>query len=208
MCTVCYIPMLEGQSGEVERWAAEASVRLGIPVVMLPQADWNNDLTPWPAGPIFRKGKSFGGGARAYLQLLENQILPEIEGRLGLVDPERWLIGISLSGLFAVWAAFETHTFTRIASISGSFWYEGFPEWLATRPGTGTLKSAYLSLGDTEADTRNPHLKSIADDTEAVVRLLSEKGISTVFEWNDGSHFAPVVPRLEKALAGLLGLAR
>lgn len=200
--------MLEGQSGEVERWAAEASVRLGIPVVMLPQADWNNDLTPWPAGPIFRKGKSFGGGAKAYLQLLEKQILPEIEGRLGLVDPERWLIGISLSGLFAVWAAFETHTFTRIASISGSFWFEGFPEWLATRPGTGTLKSAYLSLGDTEADTRNPHLKGIAEDTETVVHLLREKGVPTVFEWNDGSHFAPVVPRLEKALAELFGLAR
>ena len=200
--------MLEGQSGEVERWAADASARLGIPVVMLPQADWNNDLTPWPAAPIFRKGKSFGGGAKVYLQLLENQILPEIEGRLGLVDPERWLIGISLSGLFAVWAAVESNLFTRIASISGSFWYEGFPEWLATRPGTGTLKSAYLSLGDTEADTRNPHLKGIAEDTETVVRLLREKGVPTVFEWNDGSHFAPVVPRLEKALAGLLDLAR
>lgn len=200
--------MLEGQSGEVERWAAEASVRLGIPVVMLPQADWNNDLTPWPAGPIFRKGKSFGGGAKAYLQLLETQILPEFEGRLGLVDPERWLIGISLSGLFAVWAAVESNLFTRIASISGSFWYEGFPEWLATRPGTGTLKSAYLSLGDTETDTRNPHLKGIAEDTETVVRLLREKGVPTVFEWNDGSHFAPVVPRLEKALAGLFGWER
>ncbi len=196
--------MLEGQSGEVERWAAEASVRLGIPVVMLPQADWNNDLTPWPAGPIFRKGKPFGGGAKSYLQRLETQILPEIEGQLGLVEPERWLIGISLSGLFAVWAAVESNLFTRIASISGSFWFEGFPEWLATRPGTGTLKSAYLSLGDTESDTRNPHLKGIAEDTETVVRLLREKGVPTVFEWNDGSHFAPVVPRLEKALAALV----
>ena len=200
--------MLEGQSGEVGKWAAEASARTGFPVVLLPQADWNDDLTPWPAGPIFRKGKSFGGGAKAYLGRLETEILPDIEGSLGLVDPERWLIGVSLSGLFAVWAAAESDLFTRVAAISGSFWYEGFTEWLEARPGMGSLKGAYLSLGNTEADTKNPHLRQIAALTESVVGILREKGVQTLFEWNDGSHFAPVVPRLEKALAGLLGLAR
>ena len=196
--------MLEGQSGEVGKWAAEASARAGFPVILLPQADWNNDLTPWPSGPVFRKGKSFGGGAEAYLRRLGTEILPEIEGSLGLVDPERWLIGVSLSGLFAVWAAVESSLFARVASISGSFWYEGFTEWLEARPGTGSLKDAYLSLGRTEADTKNPHLKDIAARTESVVGILRDKGVRTVFEWNDGSHFAPVVPRLEKALAALL----
>ena len=203
MSAICYIPMLEGQSGEVGKWAAKASERFGVPVVLLPQADWNNDLTPWPAGPIFKKGKPFGGGAKAYLQRLETAILPDIEAQMGLEDPERWLIGVSLSGLFAVWAAAESNLFTRIAAISGSFWYDGFTEWLEGRPDMGDLKSAYLSLGNTEADTKNPHLKSIATQTESVTRILREKGVPTVFEWNDGSHFAPVVPRLEKALKAL-----
>ena len=195
--------MLEGQSGEVGKWATEASERFGVSVVLLPQADWNNDLTPWPAGPIFKKGKSFGGGAESYLQRLETVILPDIEAQMGLVNPERWLIGVSLSGLFAVWAAAESDLFTRIASISGSFWYDGFTEWLEGRSGMRGLNSAYLSLGNTEADTKNPHLKSIAVQTESVVRILREKGVQTLFEWNDGSHFAPVVPRLEKALKAL-----
>ena len=205
MNTICYIPMLEGQSGEVGKWAEEASARYGVPVVLLPQADWNNDLTPWPAGPIFKKGKSFGGGAKTYLQRLETVILPDVEAQMGLVNPERWIIGVSLSGLFAVWAAAESNLFTRISAISGSFWYEGFTEWLEERPDMGCLKSVYLSLGNTEADTNNPHLKSIASQTESVVRILREKGVPTLFEWNDGSHFAPVVPRMEKALKALSG---
>lgn len=203
MGTICYIPMLEGQTPDVEQWLEEASRRYGITLILLPPADWNNDLTPWPAAPVFKKGKAFGGNAETYLYQLENDILPGIESRLGTIPDERWILGVSLAGLFAVWAAARSNSFSRIAAISGSFWFPDFPQWLQTQTFSPSLKAAYLSLGCREAESRNPHLKDIATRTREVAGILSGKGIPTTFEWTEGTHFAPVIPRLELALQHL-----
>ncbi len=208
MTTVCYIPRLEGQAPDVKAWLETAGARYGIELVLLPQADWNNDLTPWPADPVFKKGKSFGGGAEAYLRKLEQVTIPDIETNLGVIPDERWLLGVSLAGLFAIWAAAGTATFNRIAAISGSFWYPGFPAWLGQQTISPSLKAAYLSLGRKESEGRNPHLKDIAAQTREVADTLMEKGVPTTFEWTDGTHFAPVIPRLEQALSTLTGATR
>lgn len=204
--------MLEGQAPGVKAWLETAGRRYGVKLVLLPQADWNNDLTPWPAEPVFKKGKAFGGNAEAYLQRLESEILPGIEAELGIVPDERWILGVSLAGLFAVWTAAaqagraagreasRSGLFARIAAISGSFWYPGFPQWLREQPLAPGLKAAYLSLGRKEAEGRNPHLKDIAAQTREVADILTGKGIPTTFAWTEGTHFAPVVPRLEQAL--------
>ena len=192
--------MLEGQAPGVKAWLETAGERYGVKLVLLPQADWNNDLTPWPAEPVFKKGKAFGGKAEAYLQRLESEILPGIEAESGMVPDERWILGVSLAGLFAVWAAVRSGIFARIAAVSGSFWYPGFPQWLREQPPAPGLKAAYLSLGRKEAEGKNPHLKDIAAQTREVADILSEKGVPTTFAWTEGTHFAPVVPRLEQAL--------
>ena len=204
--------MLEGQAPGVKAWLETAGARYGVKIVLLPQADWNNDLTPWPAEPVFKKGKAFGGNAEAYLQRLESEILPGIEAELGIVPDERWILGVSLAGLFAVWTAAaqagreagreasRSGLFARIAAISGSFWYPGFPQWLREQPLAPGLKAVYLSLGRKEAEGKNPHLKDIAAQTREVADILTGKGIPTTFAWTEGTHFAPVVPRLEQAL--------
>ena len=201
MSIVCYLPMLEGQLPEVDAWLSTVGQRHGIIPVLLPPMDWNNDLTPWPSGPIFKKGKPFGGRAEAYLHRLETEIIPVLEKKLDLIPDERWLLGVSLAGLFAVWASARTPLFTRVASVSGSFWYPGFSEWLSEQ--TIYAKSCYLSLGDQEAAGKNPHLKIIAVETEKVVRILRTRGIPTTFEWTAGTHFGPILPRLDQALNGL-----
>lgn len=217
MSIVCYIPMLEGQLPEMDAWLATVPQRFGVTPVLLPRVDWNNDLTPWPSGPIFKKGKPFGGQADAYLQKLETEIIPSLEkpasvnehgGALtppaldpGNVISERWLLGVSLAGLFAVWASARTSLFTRVAAVSGSFWYPDFSDWLAGQ--TIRAKSCYLSLGDQEAAGKNPHLKSIAEETGKVVRTIRSQGVPTTFEWTVGTHFGPLIPRLDQALSAL-----
>ena len=123
MSVICYIPMLEGQAEEVQRWLDGVRERYGVIPVMLPPVNWNDDLTPWPSGPIFKKEKPFGGKADAYLYKLEKDIIPGI----------------------------------------------------------------------------------IAQDTDAVVKILESKGVQTIFEWTEGTHFGPILPRLERALMALLG---
>ena len=191
---VCYIPMLEGQSDAVREWLRDVPDRYGILPLMLPPVDWNDDLTPWPAGPIFKKGKPFGGQAAKYLERLEGDIIPSMEA--GLQVGRRWMLGISLSGLFAVWAAAKCDLFTGVAAISGSFWYPGFTEWLKEQP--IAARQVYLSLGNKEAESKNIHLKDIAVQTARVVEILRTKGVDTQFEWTEGTHFGPVIPRLEK----------
>ena len=203
MAIICYIPMLEGQTPDVEQWLEEAGARFDVKLVLLPQADWNNDLTPWPAEPVFKKGKAFGGNAETYLRQLQNDTIPGIEAQLGIQPAERWILGVSLAGLFAVWAAARCALFTRIAAISGSFWFPGFPQWLQDQAVSPALQSAYLSLGRKEAEGKNPHLKDIAVQTLAVADMLQRKGVQTSFEWTEGTHFAPVIPRLEQALQAL-----
>ncbi len=41
--------------------------------------------------------------------------------------------GVSLYGLFALWASCRTHLFEGVASVSGSFWYDKFTEWFSSR---------------------------------------------------------------------------
>ena len=201
MSVLCYIPMLEGQCEEVQRWLDSVRARFGVVPVMLPPVDWNDDLTPWPAGPIFKKGKSFGGKAEEYLTRLEKEIIPSLEREMNTVPEERWLLGVSLAGLFAVWDSARSGLFTRVASISGSFWYPGFVEWLEGQ--SFPIKTAYISLGDKEAEGKNIHLKCIAEKTASVVRILESKGVETTFEWTEGTHFGPLIPRLDKALQSL-----
>ena len=44
---------------------------------------------------------------------------------------------------------------------------------------------------------------AILGETEAA-KILESKGIPTTFEWTEGTHFGPILPRLDKALSGML----
>ena len=63
--------------------------------------DWNNDLSPWAAPPVFGK-EPFGDGAKATLDYLQREIISSFVGR------SIYLGGYSLAGLFALWAAYQT----------------------------------------------------------------------------------------------------
>ena len=130
--------MLEGQTGEVQQWLAGVRKSYGVIPVMLPAVAWNDDLTPWPAGPIFKKGKSFGGEAEAYLNRLAAEIIPGLEKELAIVPEERWFVGVSLAGLFGVWSAARMRLFTRVAAISGG-WAGGSAHITAVNASAGVM---------------------------------------------------------------------
>ena len=199
---ICYILTPEIPTRESLKWLEEMAERFLCNMVFVSGFEWDDSFSPWPAEGL-RKGEWFKGSAGMTLSELESDYFPFLEKPLKLVNPSRYLVGISLSGLFAVWAAHKTDSFCAVASVSGSFWYDNFPEWVAKHRLSGNIKRVYLSLGEREKNTKNPRTARVEEATREVCETLAAQGIPVVFELNPGSHFSSLLPRLEKALTSI-----
>lgn len=176
------------------------SVKYGVSIVVIPGVNWNDDLTPWPADGVFKKAKPFGGHASSFLDKLTNEIIPETEKRMGVVGAERAFLGVSLSGLFAVWAAFNTDAFTNVISISGSLWYDGFIDWMGESTPSPKIRKVCMLLGEREKNAKDKRMSTVEERTVAASNILKAKTNAVVsFELVEGTHFSPILPRLERA---------
>ncbi|OFV69600.1 putative esterase [Acetobacterium wieringae] len=173
-------------------------------LVAIDQVDWNRELSPWPAPRAFKGGADFGGGADAYLTELTETIIPAVEASLGLTPACRVLAGYSLAGLFALYAIYRTDLFTRVGSISGSLWYDGFGDFILKNQPLQIPERAYFSLGDKEKITRNSRLGVVEDQTIAAEQQLCSLGAETIFELNPGNHFDDARGRLARGLQWLV----
>ncbi len=201
---ICYMILPEGIKGDLCDGLKGLSEKHGISIVLIEGVNWNDDLTPWPAVGVFKKAKPFGGKAAAFLDKLTHEIIPEAERNLGIEDAERTLLGVSLSGLFAVWAAFNTDAFTNIISISGSLWYDGFVEWMKEQAPSPQLKIICMLLGEKEKNAKEKRMSTVEERTLAAADILKEKSQATVtFELVEGTHFSPILPRMEQAVMAL-----
>ena len=116
------------------------------------------------------------------------------------------LAGYSLAGLFAVYALYRTDLFRRAASASGSFWYPSFADYAETHDFAAKPDAVSLSLGDREADARQPVLATVAQQTERIAALFRARGVPVQFVWNAGNHFQEPARRLASCICGMLTL--
>ena len=203
---ICYMILPDGVKKGLAEGLGRLSERYGISIVVIEEVNWNDDLTPWPADGVFRKAKPFGGKATAFLKKLANEIIPEAEEHLGVVGAERTFLGVSLSGLFAVWSAFSTDVFTNIISISGSLWYDGFTLWMKENKLSDSVESVCLLLGDREQHSKEKRMATVLEQTQTAADILKRQSVgSVVFELVEGTHFSPLMPRLEKAFGIVFG---
>ena len=200
--SIIYI-LLPHRLPEEERIALEGlSTRFETNIVTISEMDWNNDMTPWKA-PAVKEGE-FGGRASQFLDRLKGDIFFNLENSLQIRNPKRYLMGLSLSGLFTIWAAIMKPLFEGVASISGSFWYDGFAEWLLKQEKLQCVRF-YISMGEKEKETKVKRFASIEEDTMKVVETLILKGAEVAFEVTEGGHNSPVLPRIEKSVVSFLG---
>ena len=162
-------------------------------MIALKVNDWNKDLSPWDAPPVFGSER-FGNGADGFLK----EILPLCTDRSKIY----FIGGYSLAGLFALWAAYQTDTFAGVAAASPSIWFPRFTDYMRKYP--IRLRRVYLSLGDREERTRNPVLATVGTRITEAHGLLRAQGVDCVFEWNPGNHFQDPDKRTAKAFARLL----
>ncbi len=125
-------------------------------------------------------------------------------------DPEspswpvkRGIAGYSLGGLFAVYCFYRTDFFQLLGSMSGSLWFDKFKKFMAERRLKTVPEKAYFSLGDAEPLVKNQRMAAVGECTETAVRVFTEKGARTVFEWNEGGHFNGIQERVAKGLRWL-----
>lgn len=190
----------EGIRKDLRDGLKELSENFGVSIVVIEDVSWNDDLTPWPAEGVFKKAKPFGGKAAAFLNRLTLEIIPEAERDLGVKDAERTILGVSLSGLFAVWSAFNSDAFTNIISISGSLWYDGFVEWMNGQTLSPQLKKVCVLLGEKEKNSKEKRMATVEERTLAAANILKAKSQAAVlFELVEGTHFSPIMPRMERA---------
>lgn len=165
--------------------------------------DWNRELSPWEAPPVFGK-EGFGAGAAAALSYIENNVVPALRAERAKTSPAGSnpatslgkipqsadnvpiiLGGYSLAGLFSLWSVYQTDIFSACAAASPSVWFPGWIDYAASHaPRTGAI---YLSLGDREKKARNPIMATVADCIEKQAALLG--GLPHTLEWNPGNHF-------------------
>lgn len=203
---VCYILLPEGLKEDGISWMEKAADEFGCNIIVISGMDWNNDLTPWPAKGIFKKEKDFGGKAPLFLKNLKEDLLVNIENSIGVSKPERALVGISLSGLFAIWASTQTDKFPLIGSVSGSLWYDDFVERFSQMAINSSVRKIFISLGDKEKNSKEPRMAAVERATEEVVANIKSKGIQVEFVLDNGTHFSPIIPRLQAALNSLYSL--
>lgn len=161
---------------------------------------WGEDMSPWAIPPVMKGDDPCTGGAGRHLDLLIEKILPEMEERMESAPTNRILAGYSLAGLFAVYSLFQTDIFDAAVSASGSFWYPDFLSYVRANPLKRKPKSVYFSLGDQEAKTRNPVLRTVRENTAAVEEHFRKMGIHTIFEENPGNHFKNATERMAKGI--------
>ena len=166
--------------------------------------DWNRDMAPWDSPAAFKNGEPFTGGADDYLRLLVEEIIPRAEKELAGPPAWRGIAGYSLAGLFALYAIYQTDVFSRVGCMSGSLWFPGFKEYIFSHEPKRRPDCIYFSLGEKEAKTRNPVLKTVQEKTEEIQTFYQNKGIDTVFQLNPGNHFAQGIERTAAGIQWLL----
>lgn len=200
-CSIIYILLPHRLPEEDLAAIEELSARFETNIIAISEMDWNTDLTPWKA-PAVKEGE-FGGLANQFADRMKEDLFFNIENALQIRKAQRYLMGLSLAGLFTVWCAVKKSFFEGAAAISGSFWYDGFTDWLQKQEDLKCVRY-FISIGEKEKETKVRRFANIEEDTMKVVETLMAKGAEVTFEMTYGGHNSPVIPRIEKAVTSLL----
>ena len=193
-------------TGEQEQSALDAELALleqrcgeGFLFAAFPIADWNRELSPWDAPPVFGK-EGFGHGAADTLAFIEGALLPAIERQYELPETLPVILGgYSLAGLFSLWSAYQTERVAAVAAASPSVWFPGWIE--SAQRETIRAQQVYLSLGDREEKMKNPVMAQVGTCIRKLEQRLREQGVDCALEWNEGNHFRDAEKRTAAAFA-------
>lgn len=201
---IIYLNTFENEGEKVFYMLKERGFAKYFSLIAISDLDWNEDMVPWNNPPTFKNGDPYIGGADEYIDILVNEIIPNVEKTYHLTPIWRGIAGYSLAGLFAIYSLYRTSLFSKAASVSGSLWFPNFKEYVFSHDPVGEISGLYFSLGDKENKTRNPIMGNVLDNTQEISSFYKGKGIKTIFEMNQGNHFQNAEERTAKGIEWLL----
>ena len=197
------LELMEREIGQIRALCSTPFLHLAFQV-----EDWNDDLSPWGAAPVFGD-QAFSGLAADTLRWTEETLLPEILKRYGIGREAPVIVGgYSLAGLFALWSVYQTDCFSGAACASPSLW---FPGWISyAEKHVPRTERIYLSLGDREEKTRNVVMARAGDCIRRQQELLRKYSppVESTLEWNEGNHFRDPDLRTARAFAWCMNQPR
>ena len=189
------IEVLQNEAEEIEH-----HISAPFTLVTFRIYDWNSELSPWTASPVFGK-HDFGSGASDTLKFIETKLIPYIILQLNLSENIPVVIGgYSLAGLFALWSVYNSERFSAAAAASPSVWFPKWDEYM--RLYSPKVDIVYLSLGDREEKAKNKVIAAVGDRIREQYKLL--KDYNCTLEWNEGNHFKEPDIRTAKAFVWCL----
>lgn len=156
--------------------------------------------------PTNDAGLPGGGGSKAFLAFLKDELVPMLETRYRADGTRRGLGGHSLGGLFATYALLhEPAFFTRYWIGSPSLWWDkqvAF-SWVATAK-TGSMQPrgrAYLTVGAKESAVMVPPMRRMAAELK---RNFPDLRVGSQV-YPDESHGSVVGGAISRAMRALYG---
>lgn len=153
-----------------------------------------DDYTPTRSHPA-HSAQPFGGGGPRFLQLIEQNVLPAIEGRYRVDERQRILSGHSLGGLFTLYALFERpQLFASYLALSPAAVWDD--RWLFARERTfreqhpRVERRVWLSVGDSEW----PHFTQACLAFFEQFRASSYAGMQLAVKIIEGDRHSGVKP--------------
>lgn len=185
-------------------------------LVGIESTNWERDFSPWRAEDSLKQ-TPFTGNADKYLAMVTDKLMPLITStyRASSDPKDTAFAGYSLAGLTSVYAMYSTKKAHKIASISGSLWYNDWLSWCENQSipeitSTDDAYRIYLSLGKAESQTSNEQMATVDTCTQKTYRILQNQLSSAqgaritdsnlFFEYTEGGHFSDVQQRIAKAL--------
>lgn len=195
--TVLLLPVDRQEMGDGETYFEMLQEQTKVPfsLVLYRIDDWNRELSPWQAPPVYGK-EPFAGEAEQTLKILMKETETFLSDKTVLIG------GYSLAGFFALWAAYQTELFTGVAAVSPSVWYPSWMEYITANP--VKAKTVYLSLGEKEERAKNTVLSTVGDCIRLQHDQLKNAGVLTTLEWNPGGHFQDPMARTVRGFVWLL----
>lgn len=172
-------------------------------IVAISTNDRLADYTPWAAKALSNKFPDFKGKADHYLTYIEKTLKPFIDTEYATLSDlsHTYLMGFSLGGLVSIYAMLKTQCFGNIISISGSFWYPNWIEYIEKANILNPSINLLLLAGKNEGRNKVTLQKDaflFTKRTHDILQIKLNKAIPLLIDEGEHHDFQP--ERYSKAL--------